>query len=53
MIQTENQIRMKCKRCNHEWIYTGDKNPNSIYPKFVTCPNCLTSVKLNITPNIK
>jgi hypothetical protein len=43
----KNKIEMHCKRCGHRWTYTGNKSLDSIYPQFVTCPKCLTSVKLS------
>ena len=39
--------KLKCKRCNHEWEYTGSKLDEEVdYPQFVQCPKCRTSVKL-------
>ena len=33
-------MRLKCKRCGHEWDYKG-KNPY-----YATCPFCLSKVKV-------
>lgn len=39
-------MNLKCKRCEKEWDYDGDKKPNDDYPVYVACPRCRTSVKL-------
>lgn len=40
-------MRLKCKKCNREWDYSGDK-------KFYTsCPDCKTSVKISEDKNEK
>jgi len=41
-------MKQQCQRCKHEWNYTGEKG-NKEYPEFVTCPICMTSVKLKKT----
>jgi len=33
-------MKLNCKRCKHNWEYTGSK----IY--YTSCPNCKTSVKI-------
>lgn len=34
------RMKLKCQRCNHEWIYQG-KNPY-----YASCPFCKTSVSI-------
>ena len=29
-------IEMICKKCSHEWTYTGKKT----YPAWINCPSC-------------
>jgi len=37
--------KTKCKRCNHEWIYKGNK-------LVTNCPNCRTSIRVRkFNPN--
>ena len=39
---------LKCPRCEHEWSYTGKKlEMQVIFPLYVSCPLCRTSVRLN------
>ena len=34
-------IKLKCQRCTHTWMYTGNNNYNA------KCPHCGTSVSIN------
>jgi len=41
ILQTMTEgIELKCKKCEHTWIYKGK---NTYY---ATCPNCLNKVRL-------
>lgn len=41
-------MKAKCRRCKHEWDYTGKKEKLlDRFPQYVVCPRCYTSVKLN------
>jgi len=33
-------IKMKCKKCNHEWEYNGKSE------LYVTCPHCYRKIKV-------
>ena len=35
-------MKLTCNACAHEWDYNGEKEP----PAMVSCPNCLSRVKL-------
>jgi len=39
-------MKLKCKRCNKEWVYNGEIKPSSKYPQYTSCPRCKTSVKI-------
>lgn len=39
-------MKLKCKRCKHEWEYTGKKKAHGKWPVIVKCTKCGTSVKL-------
>jgi hypothetical protein len=41
------KVVAKCKRCYYEWGYTGNKDLSGLYPVYVCCPRCRTTVKLN------
>ena len=37
-----------CKRCGHKWNYKGKKLLRTDnYPKYIGCPNCKTSIKID------
>lgn len=40
---------VKCKRCGHEWTYTGSKSI-SPYPVYISCPMCRTNIRLPPLP---
>ena len=42
------KIELKCKRCGREWSYTGKKRPTKKYITYVACPDCRTSVGLEV-----
>ncbi len=48
--KAEKGIMLQCKRptCKKKWNYTGKKRPNKNYPINVKCPQCNTSVKLEV-----
>ncbi len=39
-------VALICKRCQHHWHYRGWKIATPAYPVYVTCPRCLSLVKL-------
>ncbi len=41
--------KMLCKRCGYRWNYVGGKlKIVSLYSQYVSCPKCLTSVKIMV-----
>lgn len=48
------QIKVKCQRCDHSWIYKGGKLEmlKTISAIYVGCPHCKTSVKIE-SPIVK
>ena len=41
MIPERKAIRLHCKRCGHNWLYTGRG------PYYASCPICRSSIKIN------
>ena len=39
----KNGIKLKCQRCENEWIYNGQND------WYATCPRCL--IKVNVKKN--
>lgn len=46
-------VALVCKRCQHHWRYRGRKIATPAYPVYVTCPRCLSLVKLPLKPKYR
>lgn len=46
-------MKLKCKRCDLDFDYTGKKKPNKNYPVWTSCPRCRTSVEVKESENDK
>lgn len=38
--QGKEGVKLRCKNCGHEWVYTGQQEP------YCSCPNCLYKVNI-------
>ena len=40
------KLKLKCNRCKHIWPYTGAKKFTKDFPQYVSCPRCLSKVRI-------
>ena len=47
VVVSSYNMKIKCKKCNHEWEYKGKSK------FYVTCPQCYVKINLNKSNHIK